>query len=58
MSVFDVPEFAWDADLFRNEIGFLGGVPVDKVVVPISVDRYASVGDHDGSWLNVDECAA
>lgn len=58
MSVLGVPEFAGRADLFRNEIWFLGGVSVDKVVVPISVDGDASARDHERSWMDVDECAA
>jgi hypothetical protein len=58
MSVFDVPEFAWWAHLFRNKIGFLGRVSVDKIIVPISVDGDASVRDHERSWMDVDKCAA
>ena len=48
----------WCADLFRNGIGFLGGVPVDKIVVPISVDGDASARDHKRSRRDVDERSA
>lgn len=45
------------ADLSRDEIGLLRWVPVDEVVVPISVDTNAGLGDNQGSRRDVDECA-
>lgn len=44
--------------LLRNEIWLFARVPVDKIVVPISVDGDASVRDHQRSWRDVDKCAA
>lgn len=46
MSVLDVPTSVSCADLFRDGIGLLRRVPIDKVVVPISVDADASLRDH------------
>jgi len=46
------------ADLFRDGIGLLCWVPVDEVIVPISVDTNTSLRDHQGSRRDVDECAA
>lgn len=58
ISALDVLELASSTDLFCNKIRFLRRIPVDKIVVPISVDGNASVRDHQRSWRDVDECAA
>ena len=58
MSVLNVLVLVSCADLFRDEVGLLRRVPVDKVIVPISVDTNASFRDHQGSGRDVDKCAA
>ena len=57
MSAPNVPLLASYADLSRYEIGLLRWVPIDKVVVPVSVDRDAGLGDNQGSRGDVDERA-
>ena len=58
MSALNVLELISCVNLFRNEIGFFGRVPVDKIIVPVSVDGNAGARDHQGSWRDVDKCAA
>ena len=58
MSALDVPTLVKRTDLFRDGIGLLCWVPIDEVVVPISVDTNASLGDHQGPGLDFDKRAA